>query len=113
MDGDDGFEGAAELAGDYLAHAVCVIQHGETLVPLVGHGRVVTAEGERAFALLQFGGLELRDALRNAEQWLETNPQGVARAVLLHDRFLTWLGARRDALFCTARRHRTLRPGAR
>jgi len=99
MDRDDGFEGAAELAGYFLAHTVCVIQQGETLVPLVGHERVVTEEGERAFALLRFEALEPRDALRNAEHWLETNPQGVARAVLIQDGFLTWLGVRRDAMF--------------
>ena len=100
MDGDDGFEGAAELAGYYLAHAVCIIHHGETLAPLVGHERVVTAEGERAFALLRFEAVEPRDGLRNAQEWLDSNPQGVARAVLIHDGFLTWLGVQHDALFC-------------
>jgi len=99
MDADDGFEGAAELAGYFLAHAVSCIQHGETLLPLVGHERVITTEGERAFVLLRFEASELHDAIRNAQQWLDANEHDLARAVLIHDGFVTWAGVRRDALF--------------
>jgi len=99
MDADDGFEGAAELAGYFLAHAVCCVEHGETLLPLVGHERVATTEGERAFVLLRFEAAEHHEALRNAQEWLEANEHDLARAVLMHDGFVTWAGVRRDALF--------------
>ena len=99
MAGDDGFEGAAELAGYFLVHAVLCIEGGETLVPLVGHERVVTPEGERAFVLLRFEASEQDEAIRNAQQWLEANEHDLARAVLIHDGFVTWLGVRHDALF--------------
>jgi len=97
MVGDDGFGGVAELAGYFLAHAVCRIEHGDTLVPLIGHERVVTDQGERAFALLRFEAPDENEALRNAQQWLETNEHDLARAVLIHDGLVTWDGIRRDA----------------
>src|SRR5215468_6553390 len=99
MGKDDGFEGAAELAGYFLAHAVWCVEDGDTLVPLVGHERVLVDDGERAFTLLRFEAPEQSDAIRNAEEWLETNPERVARAVLIHDGYFTWMGVRRDALF--------------
>jgi hypothetical protein len=102
MDRDDMFEGAAELAGYFLAHAVCCIEHGDILVPLVGHERVATEDGERAFALLRFEAVEQVAAIRNAEQWLESAQHDLARAVLIHDGFVTWAGVRRDALFSRA-----------
>jgi hypothetical protein len=99
MRADDGFEGAAELAGYFLAHAVWCIQGGQTLVPLVGHERVVPSDGERAFVLLRFEAPDQQEAIRNAQQWLEANEHDLARAILIHDGFITWLGVRRDALF--------------
>ena len=99
MNGDDGFEGAAELGGDLLAHAVWCIENGAILDPLVGHERVIPTDGERAFARLRLEAAEQHEAIRNAEQWLDENGHDLARAVLAHDGFFTWLGERRDALF--------------
>jgi hypothetical protein len=96
---EDGFEGAAELAGYFLAHALCRVRDGETLSPLIGHERFVVDSGERAFTLLRFEALDPRDSLRNAEDWLETNAQDVARAVLVHAGELLWLGEHHRALF--------------
>jgi len=99
MNGDDGFEGAAELGGYFVAHAVWCIESGAVLDPLVGHERVIPTDGERAFARLRFEALEQHEALRNAEQWLVENGEDLARAVLVHGGFFTWRGVRRDALF--------------
>lgn len=99
MNGDDGFEGAAELGGYFVAHAVWCIERGAVLAPLVGYERVISTEGERAFARLRFDALDQNEAIRNAEQWIEENGHDLARAVLVHDGFFTWLGVRRDALF--------------
>ena len=96
---EDGFEGAAELAGYFLAHAICRVQDGGTLSPLIGHERILIDSGERAFTQLRFDAQDPQDALRNAEQWLDTNPQDVARAVLVHAGELLWLGERHEALF--------------
>jgi hypothetical protein len=96
---EDGFEGAAELAGYFLAHALCRVRDGEMLSPLIGHERVVVDSGERAFTHLRFEALDPRESLRNAEQWLETNPQEVARAVLVHAGEFLWLGERHQALY--------------
>lgn len=96
---EDGFEGAAELAGYFLAHAICRVQDGGTLSPLIGHERIVVDAGERAFTQLRFESSDPRDALRNAEEWLDGNPQDVARAVLVHTGELLWLGDRHEALF--------------
>ena len=52
---------------------------------------------ERAFALLRFEAPDENEALRNAQQWLETNEHDLARAVLIHDGLVTWDGIRRDA----------------
>ena len=95
----DGFEGAAELAGHFLARAICRVQDGGTVSPLIGHERSVVDGGERAVTQLRFEALDPRDAVRNAEQWLDGNPQGVARAVLVHTGGLLWLGERHEALF--------------
>ena len=88
MHGDDGFEGAAELCGYFLAHAVRCIERGETFHPLVGHERDATSEGERAFALLRF----------DAPTQNEDDQHDLARAVLIHDGYFTWTGVRLDAL---------------
>jgi hypothetical protein len=96
---EDGFEGAAELGGYFLAHAICRVRESGTLAPLVGHERILVDSGERAFTQLRFEAPDPRDALRNAEQWLDTNPQDVARAVLVHAGELIWLGERHEALF--------------
>ena len=98
MQRDDGFEGAAELGGYFLAHAVCCIERGEILLPLVGHERDATSEGERAFALLRFEAATQDEAIRNAQRWLDENQHDLARAVLINDGFFTWAGTRRDAL---------------
>jgi hypothetical protein len=95
----DGFEGAAELAGYFLAHAIWRVQDGGTLSPLIGHERFVVESGERAFTQLRFEALDPREALRNAEEWLDSNPQDVARAVLVHAGDFVWLGEHHDALF--------------
>src|SRR5215468_3685796 len=96
---EDGFEGAAELAGYFLAHAICRVRDGGTLSPLIGHERIVIDSGERAFTRLRFEAPDPQEALRNAEEWLDANPQDVARAVLVHAGELVWVGDRHDALF--------------
>ncbi|NUO49182.1 MAG: hypothetical protein HOV80_10040 [Polyangiaceae bacterium] len=89
------FEKAAELAGFFTAHAVWSVSDGETLVPLLGH------EGAAGRNMIRFAAEQAEEAVRHAKDWLESNPENVARAVLVYDGFLTLGDVRKDALFAT------------
>src|SRR5262249_15511392 len=96
---DDTFQGAAELAGYLLADAVWRLDRDELFFPLIGHERDIQHDRDRAFAVLRPGAADGTMAVRHAEEWLDSNPERVARAALVHDGFLTWEGVRREALY--------------
>src|SRR5262249_38400273 len=61
--------------------------------------RDIQHDGDRAFAVLRSEAADVTIAVRHAEEWLDSNPERVARAALVHDGFLTWEGVRREALY--------------
>lgn len=73
----------ADLTGRFAAHAVWCISDPETFIPLIGHEK----DGKRG--LLRLAGSTLEDSVDSGKSWLVANPQGVDRAVLIFDGFLT------------------------
>jgi hypothetical protein len=74
------FAAAAELAGYFLAHAVWNVSDGGTLTPILAWER----HGERTMTRLAAD--DDGTALRAAEAWLDKNPEGAERAVVIYDR---------------------------
>lgn len=90
-------ESAAELGGYVLAHAVWRLAEDGALAPTVGaeaHG------GERR--LLRFGDKRLEDALNQARDFMDANPERVLRAAFVYDGYIALGGRRRDALVLSA-----------
>ena len=88
----DEFANAAMLAGYFVAHGVWSVSDGASVIPMVAH------EGPDGRGFQKFVGDEGGGAARRAQEWLEDNPQGVARAVMVVDGFAELDGVRRDAL---------------
>lgn len=91
MSSDD-FSAAAALAGYFLAHGVWSVSDGAPVTPMVAH------EGNAGRGFQKFLSDDSTAGARQAEQWLENNPQGAERAVLVVDGFADLDGVRRDAL---------------
>jgi hypothetical protein len=89
---DADFSSAAALAGYFIAHGVWSVSDGAPVAPLVAH-EGVGGRGFQKFVTDDVGASALQ-----AEAWLETNPQGAERAVLVLDGFADLDGVRRDAL---------------
>lgn len=95
-----GPEAAIELAGFFAAHAVWCVSEGETLVPI---GAWEDKRGERSMA--RFAADQLEKGVDQGKRWLECNPPGAERAVLIYDGFVPVAGVRTDALIVEARDH--------
>ena len=90
---------AEELAGFLMAHAVWCVSDGSTLAPLMGYVK----GGERIVA--RFGAAQVKDAVEQAQAWMERNPENAERAVFIHDAYVTLEGRRLDALVATIREY--------
>ncbi len=86
----------ADLTGRFLAHSVWCVIDPEAFVPLLGHEKA----GKRGLLRLKHSTLE--ESVAAGRAWLEKNPDGVDRAVLVYDTFLTVGGLKTDALFLRA-----------
>lgn len=90
-------ESAAELGGYVLAHAVWRLAEDGALAPTVG---TEAPDGERR--LLRFGDKRLEDALGQARDFMDANPERVLRAAFVYDGYLAIGGRKRDALVLSA-----------
>lgn len=88
----------ATLAGFFGAHAIWSLSQGEQLVPLLGFAR-----DDKVRDMTRLEADTLEQAVEHGMAWLETNPDGVKRAVLVYDGYLTTQEGRRDALLIEAR----------
>lgn len=88
----------ATLAGFFGAHAIWSVSQGEQLVPILGFAR-----NDQVRDMTRLEGETLEDAVRHGLEWLERNPDGVKRAVLVYDGFITTNEGRRDAVLVEAR----------
>lgn len=87
----------ADLTGRILAHAVWCVSDPETFIPLIAHEK----EGKRG--MFRLGAPTLEDCVQTGKEWLQKNPDGVDRAMLVFDGYLTIPGLpRRDAIFLRA-----------
>ena len=91
-------EQVVELAGFFAAHAVWCIADGETLVPILAFQR---EDGEQEFRRLE--GEELQVVVAQGKEWLTTNPEGVARAVLVYDALIPLPSGKTDCLMLEVR----------
>lgn len=73
----------AALAGFYAAHGIWSISDGETLIPILGYEQ---PNGERGWDRYFFD--DVADGVRAAQEALEVNENGAARAVLVADAYL-------------------------
>jgi hypothetical protein len=83
----DDFEDAARLAGYFVAHGMWSLSDGATVSPMIAH------EGPGGRGFQKF----LGDS-DTAEEYLEANPSGADRAVMIVDGYFEVEGVRRDAL---------------
>jgi hypothetical protein len=86
------FDQAATLAGYFVAHGVWSISDGASVIPMVAD------EGDHGRSFRKFVCEDSGASARQAEEWLEDNPAGAQRAVLVVDGFADLDGVRRDAL---------------
>lgn len=87
----------ADLTGRILAHAVWCVSDPETFIPLIAHEK----EGKRG--MFRLGSPSLEECVEDGKRWLDKNPDGVERAMLVFDGYLTVAGQpKRDALFLRA-----------
>lgn len=91
-------EAATELAGFFAAHAVWSVSDGETLIPLVAYE---TFDGKRQINRLVSERVE--DGAARGREWLAKNPDGVARAVVVFDGYITLKTGKTDALIVLIR----------
>jgi hypothetical protein len=90
-------ERTAELIGYFAAHAVWCVSDGEVLIPLVGYEML---EGKRVLKRMAADLIE--DGVLEGKQWMATNPDLAARAVLIFDAFVTLESGKTDALILEA-----------
>jgi hypothetical protein len=90
----------AKLAGFCAAHGIWSVSDGETLIPLVGYEE---ANGERG--IVRYARDDVGDGARAAQDALEYNEEGWARAVLVADAYLHTDDGRRDAVIVEAVRY--------
>jgi len=93
------FAAAEELAGFLMAHAVWCVSDGSTLVPLLGYVK----DGQRLVA--RIGAEQMQEAVERGQAWIERNPEQAARAVLIHDGYVTLADKRTDALVAFVREY--------
>ena len=86
----------ADPTGRFLAHSVWCVADPEVFIPLIGHEKA----GKRG--LLRLAGTTLEDSVASGRAWLAANPEGVERAVLIFDAYLTVGDRKMDALFVRA-----------
>lgn len=91
---------AANLAGFLTAHAVWCVSDGETLIPLMG---CETSNGERQ--MHRFTADRIEEGVRQGQERLARNLEGVIRAALIYDGFITLPTGRLDALLIDIRDH--------
>lgn len=88
----------ATLAGYFAAHAVWCVADGEGLVPLLAFSRF----GELR-EMTRLDGEDFPEAIKAGRRWLEQNPDGVQRGVLIYDGYVTQAsGDKTDALILEA-----------
>ena len=85
------------LAGFFAAHAVWSVSEGETLIPIVAY---VDKAGQRHMSRLEEERLEQSVAV--GKEWLKSNPEGAAHAVLVFDGFVNLPEGKTDALILEA-----------
>ncbi len=87
----------ADLTGRMLAHGVWCVSDPDQFVPLIAHEKA----GKRA--MFRVTGENLESAIDIGKDWLEKNPDGVDRGLLVFDAYLTLAdGKKYDALFVRA-----------
>lgn len=89
----------AQLAGFFTAHAVWCVSDGETLIPILAFEK---RDGSRQIRRLSTPDREA--AVAQGHEWLETNPEAAARAVLIYDGFVHEGESQREALVVEAQR---------
>jgi len=93
-----GTERAVELAGFFAAHGIWCVAEGETLVPILAFQR---DEGEQEFRRIEAEALQ--DAVAQGKEWLASNPENVACAVLVYDAFVPLPSGKTDCLMLEVR----------
>jgi hypothetical protein len=92
---------AAQLAGFFVSHAVWIIsKEAGVLVPFAGFD---PPEGQRA--LVEFDDERFELKIETAKKWLEENPDGAVRAVLIFDGIVLLPSGRTDALIIEVRKY--------
>ncbi len=87
----------ADLTGRILAHGVWCVSDPEVFIPLIAHEK----DGKRG--MMRVARDTLEEGVEEGKRWLDKNPDGVERAMLLFDGYLTLPGGpKRDALFLRA-----------
>jgi hypothetical protein len=81
-----------ELAGFFMSHAVWCVSMGESLIPLIGF------EDRKGWHLLRMLDKRLEAGVERGDQWVESNPERIARAALIFDGYYTGAAQRTDAL---------------
>ncbi|WP_158843430.1 hypothetical protein [Saccharothrix deserti] len=87
----------AALAGFYAAHGIWSVSEGETLIPILGYEQPDGGRGLDRFMLDNVG-----DSVRAAQEALEVNEHGAARAALIADAYIHLDTGRTDALIVHA-----------
>jgi hypothetical protein len=96
----------AALAGFFAAHGIWSISDGETLIPILGYEH---ADGGRGWDRYCFD--DVADGARAAQEALEVNEIGAARAVVVADAYVHLDTGKVDALVIETTRY-GLTPGS-
>lgn len=86
------FSSACTLAGYFVAHSLWSVSDGCVVLPMIAH------EGPCGRGFQRFFGNDLAAGARDAQAWLDANPDEAAHAVMIVDGFADIDGHRHDAL---------------
>ena len=87
----------ANLAGFFAAHAIWCVSDGEPLIPMLAYEHVDGAREMNRLAADRF-----EEGVAIGRQWLEENPHGATRAVLVYDGYIRLESGRTDTLIIDA-----------
>lgn len=95
---DGAMHTTAELAGFFAAHAIWCVSDGEILVPMLAFD-----DPSAGRTLQRFVSDSYEEAVEQARERFEQNPDGAARGALFFDAFITLEWGKTDAIIIQAR----------
>ncbi len=90
-------EATARLAGFFAAHGIWCVSGGEDLIPMVAF-----EHGDEEREMRRFTSKTLAESVEAAREWVQANPEGADRLVLVFDGGIELESGKIDALIIEA-----------